>query len=362
MSSDQKKIGRRGFVADGLRILGAVGLGGAACALAARNRLHHGEVWRSGVWQIDPDKCMACGNCQTHCVLDQSAVKAVNCFALCGYCDVCTGYFPTKDFVLDTGAENQLCPTGAITRKFVEEKSGERFFEYTIDEKLCIACGKCVVGCKLMNGSLYLQVRHDRCLHCNECSIAIACPTQAFSRLPADSPGLLKKAAREAEAALARKRAEDCRSSRPARGQSHFRRTKIGTVPGAFRRGPKRHEAARLAPDAGVGGAGRVAGPGGGPGAGARFHAARDPAVADSRPAQRIAPAPGLGLPGGGPGPGLVLRSMAAARGAGCSCWPSPRWPGWGSGGRAACVRSGRSRTWPRPWAILTSPCPPPCW
>jgi electron transport complex protein RnfB len=221
MGSDQKKIGRRGFVADGLRILGAVGLGGAACALAARNGLYHGEVWRSGVWQLDPDKCMACGNCQTHCVLDQSAVKAVNCFALCGYCDVCTGYFPTKDFVLDTGAENQLCPTGAITRKFVEAKSGERFFEYTIDETLCIACGKCVVGCKLMNGSLYLQVRHDRCLHCNECSIAIACPTQAFSRLPADSPGLLKKAAREAEAALARKR---------ERGHARFSPRK-GTVP-----------------------------------------------------------------------------------------------------------------------------------
>ena len=57
------------------------------------------------VWQIDPDKCMACGRCQINCVLDVSAVKSVNCFALCGYCDVCTGYFPTKDFVLDTGAD-----------------------------------------------------------------------------------------------------------------------------------------------------------------------------------------------------------------------------------------------------------------
>ena len=80
----------------------------------------------------------------------------MNCFALCGYCDICTGYFPTKDYVLDTGAENQLCPTGAITRKFIEKQGGVRYFEYTIDERLCIACGKCVVGCRLMNGSLYL--------------------------------------------------------------------------------------------------------------------------------------------------------------------------------------------------------------
>jgi len=66
------------------------------------------------VWQIDPDRCIACRKCETECVLDVSAVKAVNCFALCGYCDVCTGYFPTEDYELDTGAENQLCPTGAI--------------------------------------------------------------------------------------------------------------------------------------------------------------------------------------------------------------------------------------------------------
>ena len=114
-------------------------------------------------------------------MLDLSAVKAVNCFALCGYCDNCTGYFPTKDYVLDTGAENQLCPTGAITRKYIEKQSGVRYFEYTIDERLCIACGKCVVGCRLMNGSLYLQVRHDRCLNCNECSIAVGCPGAGLS-------------------------------------------------------------------------------------------------------------------------------------------------------------------------------------
>ncbi len=157
------------------------------------------------VWQTDPDKCMGCGNCETHCVLDISAVKCVQCFAMCGYCDVCTGYFPTTDFVLNTAAENQLCPTGAIARNFIEEQAGVRYFEYTIDETLCIGCGKCVEGCALMNGSLYLQVRHDLCLNCNECAIAIACPTEAYRRVPASAPTLLKKKAQE----LLQKRAPD---------------------------------------------------------------------------------------------------------------------------------------------------------
>jgi Na+-translocating ferredoxin:NAD+ oxidoreductase subunit B len=201
MAEPSNQIDRRGFVADGLRILGVLGIGGAATALAALRG--QGEEY---VWQLDPDKCMACGKCQTNCVLDVSAVKCVNCFALCGYCDICTGYFVTDYRKLDTGAEEQLCPTAAIERKYVETQRGARYFEYKINESLCIGCGKCVKGCELMNGSLYLQVRQDRCLNCNECSIAVNCPTQAFRRVPANSPNLLKEKARSAEAALARKR------------------------------------------------------------------------------------------------------------------------------------------------------------
>lgn len=197
MANQDGKIDRRKFMGDNVRIAGALGLCGLAGVLAVRKS--RGE---NLFWQIDPDKCIACGRCESNCVLDESAVKAVQCFTLCGYCDVCTGYFPVKDYVLETGAENQLCPTGAINRKFIEEKGGQRFFEYTIEEKLCIACGKCVAGCKLMNGSLYLQVRYDRCLNCNECSIAIGCPTEAFVRVPAGSPNLLKKIARDAENAF----------------------------------------------------------------------------------------------------------------------------------------------------------------
>jgi Na+-translocating ferredoxin:NAD+ oxidoreductase subunit B len=199
MANQYEKIDRRKFLGDNVRIAGALGLCGLTGLIAVRK----GRA-ENLVWQIDPDKCIACGHCETECVLDTSAVKAVQCFTLCGYCDVCTGYFPTKDYILDTGAENQLCPTGAINRKFIEAKSGQRFFEYTIDESLCIACGKCVAGCKLMNGSLYLQVRHDRCQNCNECAIAISCPTQAFSRVSSKYPNILKKIARDAEEAYRR--------------------------------------------------------------------------------------------------------------------------------------------------------------
>ena len=141
------------------------------------------------VWQIDPNKCTQCGKCATNCVLKESAVKCVHAFAMCGYCDLCTGYFDAEPNALNTGAENQLCPLGAIQRTFIEDP----YYEYKIDEPLCIGCGKCVKGCSMFgNGSLFLQVRHDRCVHCNECSIAAACPAQAFVRVPASKPYLLK--------------------------------------------------------------------------------------------------------------------------------------------------------------------------
>jgi Na+-translocating ferredoxin:NAD+ oxidoreductase subunit B len=184
MSTKEHNRNRRGFIGDALRVAATVGIGGAAAALAVRKG-------RSGqlVWQIDPGKCIACGNCATYCVLDESAVKCVHSFSMCGYCDLCTGYFRPSPIALNSGAENQLCPTGAIRRGFVEDP----YYEYTIDERLCIGCGKCVKGCNAFgNGSLYLQVRHDRCQHCNECAIAVACPSQAYRRVPADDPYLLK--------------------------------------------------------------------------------------------------------------------------------------------------------------------------
>jgi len=109
---------------------------------------------------------------------------------MCGYCELCTGYFEAEPAALNSGAENLLCPTGAIIRNKIEDP----YHEYIIDEPLCIGCGKCVKGCSAFgNGSLFLQVRHDRCLNCNECSIAKSCPSGAFRRVPANQPYLLKE-------------------------------------------------------------------------------------------------------------------------------------------------------------------------
>jgi electron transport complex protein RnfB len=36
-----------------------------------------------------------------------------------------------------------------------------------------------------------LQVRHDRCVNCNECSIARNCPSDAFRQVQATAPYLL---------------------------------------------------------------------------------------------------------------------------------------------------------------------------
>jgi len=182
MPDKPRKQTRREFIADGARALGVLAVGGTLGSLATR-----GEA-QDTVWQIDPDKCIACSNCATECVLTPSAVKCVHEFERCGYCELCFGFFEDRRIGDDEGAENQRCPTGAIRRSFVEEP----YYEYIIDEPKCIGCGVCVKGCQAYgNGALILQVRHDRCLNCNECAIAAKCPADAFVRVPADRPYLL---------------------------------------------------------------------------------------------------------------------------------------------------------------------------
>jgi len=178
---------RRGLLKKGGLAAGLAAVGGVTAAAGLRGR-------RDGyVWQIDPDVCIQCQNCATECVLEPSAVKCVHNTALCGYCDLCFGYFAPgfepETGVEQPGAESQLCPVGAIGRKWIEGPH----YEYSIDSDLCIGCAKCVVGCtNFGNGSLFLQVMHDRCLNCNECSIAASCPSGAVRRVPADRPYLLK--------------------------------------------------------------------------------------------------------------------------------------------------------------------------
>ena len=100
-------------------------------------------------------------------------------------------YYRSNVKDLNTAAENLRCPTGAIQRKFVEDP----YFEYTIDEDLCNGCGKCAKGCgSFGNGSLYLQIKRDLCLDCNECKISRVCPSDAITRVPNDQAYKLKDA------------------------------------------------------------------------------------------------------------------------------------------------------------------------
>ncbi len=181
--SENKSIKRREFIQSSARISLALGIGGlSGFALSSTSKTE----W---VWQIDPLVCTQCGRCADECVRSPSAVKCVHAYDLCGYCDLCGGYLKPGTTDLHTGAENQLCPTSALLRNFIEEP----FFEYTIDEDLCIGCGKCVKGCSSFgNGSLHLQIRHDRCMNCNQCSIAQLCPSDAISRVPVDNPYNIK--------------------------------------------------------------------------------------------------------------------------------------------------------------------------
>ena len=191
-----EKPTRRELLGHAARGATVVGLGGLGLYLA---RKASGE----SVWQIDCEKCVnsrlgavgveVCERCSTECVLALSAVRAVNDHAKCGRCYICPAYFDIKSAVDEEGLPSQkLCPRDAIERKPIgwidPDDPANNFYEYIIDEKLCNGCGKCVMGCKEPAGlsSIRLAVRYDLCLDCNRCSIAIACPDEAYECKPFD--------------------------------------------------------------------------------------------------------------------------------------------------------------------------------
>jgi electron transport complex protein RnfB len=183
-----EKSSRREFIDRSFRVVGLVGIGTAAAVLTRR-------AASNTVFQVDPAKCIACDLCRTSCVLSHSAVKAVNEFPQCGYCQLCPAYFDVTsqpdEMGLPTG---KVCPRDALKRRVVgkidEEDPNNNYYEYTIDEALCDGCGKCVKACKppAGNGALRLEVRYSRCLECDACAIQIACPENAIVRV--STPGL----------------------------------------------------------------------------------------------------------------------------------------------------------------------------
>lgn len=206
----QDKSTRRQFLNSVARGAGVVTVGGAALALTIR-------ADADKVWNINLNDCTACkefnadptglSKCATECVLKMSAVKAVNDFSKCGYCMICPGYHDVNSPVDEQGIPTAMvCPYDAIIRTprgyYDEADPNNNFYEYMIDESKCTGCGKCVLGCKppMGNGSLRLEVRHNLCVDCNQCTIANACPVDAFDRTPVTN----KRPGRHPSAGLAK--------------------------------------------------------------------------------------------------------------------------------------------------------------
>jgi electron transport complex protein RnfB len=173
----KRKWSRREWLRIGARTACLAGLGTLSWRLLVAGE--GGDV----VWQIDPQKCTACGKCATSCVRGQSAARCYQEYSVCGYCDLCSAFLELDHTARNSAAENALCPTGALQRRFIEEP----YYEYAVERRLCIACGRCVKRCRdYGNGSLFLQIDGVECKQCNECSIARDCPAQAISRYQPD--------------------------------------------------------------------------------------------------------------------------------------------------------------------------------
>ena len=180
-------------------VLGSAARGAALVGLAGLTGVLALKANKTYAWAIDTGKCVnsklgalgveICELCATDCVLTLSAIRAVNEFSECGRCYICPAYYDVTSAVDPDGLPSEkLCPRDAIERKEIgwvdPDDPANNFYEYTIDERLCNGCGRCVMKCKEPAGlgSIRLEVRHNVCLDCNRCSIATACPEDAYER------------------------------------------------------------------------------------------------------------------------------------------------------------------------------------
>ena len=181
-----KKLDRRNFLRNAGRAACGLALGGIAYRVISAHMVEETAGPRSRyVWQIDPEKCTFCGDCETACVRTPSAVKAVNDQKKCSFCVVCHGhykgeYFPAHGIV---SKEELICPEDAVTRK--NHSGGDNgYFIYDIDHDKCTGCGKCAKECNTEGTrSMFLIIRPDLCLNCNTCDIYRKCPEKAIDRL-----------------------------------------------------------------------------------------------------------------------------------------------------------------------------------
>lgn len=181
-----ENLNRRKFITNAGRAVCGLALGGLVYRVVSSqvNTDDPGPLTRHA-WQINLDKCTACGKCQTLCVRKPSAVKAVNDQKKCSFCVVCYGHITEtrmdSDKIMSEGT--RVCHTDAVIRK---EYSGGKdgYFVYTIDDNKCDACCKCVEYCsKRGTKSMFLIIRPDLCLNCNNCNIATYCPEKAVEKV-----------------------------------------------------------------------------------------------------------------------------------------------------------------------------------
>lgn len=186
----KEKKPRREFLGHVVRGAALAGIGGSGIFLVNKaNKVY--------AWRLDVEKCVnsrlgatgvdVCELCSTECVVTLSAVRAVNEYSKCGRCYICPAYFDITSAVNEEGLPSQkLCPRDAIERKAIgwvdPDDPANNFYEYIIDEVKCNGCGRCVMECKEPAGlgSIKLEVRYNLCLDCNHCSIATACPDEAY--------------------------------------------------------------------------------------------------------------------------------------------------------------------------------------
>lgn len=182
------KQSRRKHLETAGHLLGVAALGAAATRIFSPPS-EDAEFIAQGrrfAWQIDPEKCRYCGVCATACVRKPSAVKALNDQKKCSNCVVCYGHIADSKIESDKieSEGERVCPVDAVVR---ENFSGgtDGMFLYSNDPRKCVGCAKCVKRCNEHGTqSMFLVIRPDLCLGCNECAIAVACPHDAIERIP----------------------------------------------------------------------------------------------------------------------------------------------------------------------------------
>ena len=176
--------GRRRFIQFGGQLIGTAVLGGAAWRVFSAADPDAEFIQPKGpyVWRINTEKCTFCGLCETACVRQPSAVKAVNDQVKCSYCVACYGHLSDLTIASDQidSKGKRVCPYDAVVRQeFGGGKDG--YHLYTIDQDRCTGCCNCTKRCnQLGTKSMFLIIRPELCIGCNRCSIAAVCPDHAI--------------------------------------------------------------------------------------------------------------------------------------------------------------------------------------